>query len=216
MENKERFIAVFEKNITRSGAKELLNYIENETDFFEAPASTRFHLSVPGGLCEHSLHVYSRTREMYKSEKGANLTAEEEEKLAIIALLHDLCKTNFYITEMRNQKTYDAEKVRKASPWDVKHDANGDFIWETVPKYGVFDSFPYGHGEKSVVLIEKFINLTDEEKICIRWHMGFSDDTFKGGSGTVGNAFNMFPLAAILHTADILASYLDEGDTKLF
>lgn len=100
------------------------------------------------------------------------------ETLAIVALLHDLCKTNFYETEMRNQKTYDSEKVKAAAAWQVKKDNAGQFIWESVPTYVVNDKNPYGHGEKSVMMIEEFMKLTMEERYAIRWHMGMGDCTY--------------------------------------
>lgn len=212
---KDVFMKYFRNNIKREGSEELLSWLL-QSDFFTAPASTRFHLAEPEGLCMHSIHVYERLRGMYSEEKKLPLTPAEEEKLAVVGLLHDVCKVDFYIEDFRNQKTYDSDKVRMASKWEVKHDAKGDFIWETVPYYRIEDSFPYGHGEKSVVMLEKYMWLSDEERMSIRWHMGFSDDTFKGGSATVGNAFNLYPLAALLNCADILAAYLDESGSSLF
>lgn len=213
-ESTVRFLEYYGK-IHRDGAAQLLEWLKG-SDFFEAPASTKYHLAVPEGLCIHSIHVYERVRALYQAEKKAELTEAEEEKLAVIGLLHDVCKADFYICDYKNQKTYDPEKVAAATRWDIKHDARGDFIWETVPYYRIDDEFPYGHGEKSVLLIEKYMRLTDEERMCIRWHMGFSDDTFRGGSQTVGNAFEKYPLAVLLNCADMLSAYLDEGENGLF
>ena len=60
--NRCEFIEIFENNIKREGAKELLDWLK-KTDFFVAPASTKFHSAVAGGLCYHSLLTYKRFRQ---------------------------------------------------------------------------------------------------------------------------------------------------------
>ena len=192
---KDRFIELYQKLITRPGADKLLAWLET-TDFFEAPASTRFHLSRPGGLVEHSVHVYERLRALFIAEKEradlcAGITSQEEETIAICGLLHDVCKANFYTVEMRNRKNEQGQ-------------------WEKYPFYVVNDQLPYGHGEKSVYIISSFMKLSREEAMAIRWHMGFSDNDFKAGGFSVGNAFEKFPLALLTHKADLQATYLDE------
>lgn len=194
---KERFLEIYQQSITRPGADKLLAWLET-TDFFEAPASTRFHLSRPGGLVEHSIHVYHRLHDLYVGERQhkedfafIELSAEEEETIAVCALLHDICKANFYAVEMRNRK-------------------NEQGRWEQYPFYVVDDQLPYGHGEKSVYIISGFMKLTREESMAIRWHMGFSDNEFRAGGFAVGNAFEKFPLALLTHMADLQATYLDE------
>ena len=99
---KDRFIQLYQSFVKRPGADKLLAWLET-TDFFEAPASTRFHLSCPGGLVEHSIHVYHRLHDLYVSERQRaedqpfiELLNGEEETIAICALLHDICKANFY------------------------------------------------------------------------------------------------------------------------
>lgn len=207
---KDQFIDIYKARIQREGADKLLAWLE-KSDFFTAPASTKFHLSREGGLVEHSLHVYDRLRELLLNEKQRNgllpeLTDQEEETAAICALLHDLCKVGVYHQEPKNQKTYDPQKVAAAQKYQVKHDAMGDFIWETVMGYKFDDPVPYGHGEKSVYIISAFIRLTREEAMAIRWHMGPDNGDWR----TVGSAFDLFPLAVLTHTADMMASYLDE------
>lgn len=191
---KDKFIELFETNIQRDGALELLEYLK-KTDFFEAPASTRFHLSRPGGLVEHSIHVYERLKTLCEQECLANENFEmpTDETIAICGLLHDLCKVNFYEVEMRNKK-------------------NEQGVWEKVPFYVVDDQLPYGHGEKSVYIISGFMRLTRDEAMAIRWHMGYSDTDFKGGGYSVGNAFDKFPLAVLTHIADVMASHIDEHE----
>ena len=192
MSNEERFISIFKNKIHREGAEKLLDYLcSDHCDFFTAPASTRYHGSHPGGLLEHSLNVYDclcdypsrpRVREVY------GLCASEE-SIAISALLHDLCKINFYKESTRNVKE------------------NG--AWKAVPYYTIEDELPYGHGEKSVYIISGFMRLTRDEAFAIRYHMGFSGCE---DNNTVGSAFSRFPLAVALFTADMEATYFLEGN----
>ncbi len=195
MDNKQEFIDIYKANITREGADKLLEYLlSDKSDFFTAPASTRFHGAYEGGLLQHSLNVYYclkdyLSRERAKTVYGMNYS---EETVAVSALLHDICKVNFYKTDYRNAKN-EAGK------------------WEKVPYYTVDDRLPYGHGEKSVYIITGFMRLSREEAFAIRYHMGFStgDDP-----GLVGKSFEMFPLAFALSTADMEASYFLEGKEK--
>lgn len=193
---KDKFIKAYTENITRPGADKLLAWIES-SDFFTAPASTRFHLSSPGGLLEHSLHVFERMKAICANEATITpgLNEPSMETIAVCGLLHDICKANFYAVEMRNRK-------------------NDQGRWEQYPFYVVDDKLPYGHGEKSVYIISGFMRLSREEAMAIRWHMGFADNDFRGGGYSVGNAFEMFPLAVLLHIADLQATYLDEAGEK--
>lgn len=213
---KEKFISIFKEKIKRSGAEALLAWLES-SDFFVAPASTKYHLARPQGLLEHSVNVYIRMRENYIAEKaraGANpeLSDAEEETLAICGLLHDMCKVDEYVADFKNQKTYDKEKVAAALPRDIKRDAKGEYIWESVEIYTHDNKLPYGHGEKSVYIISGFMRLSRDEAMAIRWHMGFSDTSFKGGSSDVSTAFRLHPLALLLHMADLQATFLDETE----
>ena len=193
---KDKFIKAYTENITRPGADKLLAWIES-SDFFTAPASTRFHLSSPGGLLEHSLHVFERMKAICANEATITPGFNEPsmETIAVCGLLHDIFKANFYAVEMRNRK-------------------NDQGRWEQYPFYVVDDKLPYGHGEKSVYIISGFMRLSREEAMAIRWHMGFSDNDFQGGGYSVGNAFDKFPLAVLLHIADLQATYLDETGDK--
>ena len=193
---KDKFIKAYTENITRPGADKLLAWIES-SDFFAAPASTRFHLSSPGGLLEPSLHVFERMKAICANEATITPGFNEPsmETIAVCGLLHDICKANFYAVEMRNRK-------------------NDQGRWEQYPFYVVDDKLPYGHGEKSVYIISGFMRLSREEAMAIRWHMGFADNDFRGGGYSVGNAFEKFPLAVLLHIADLQATYLDETGEK--
>lgn len=191
MEIKESFNKIYKENIKREGADKLLEYLSN-TDFFGAPASTNFHSACEGGLCQHSVKVYERYKKLIELEYGENYADKiSDESIAIIALLHDVCKANFYKVEMRN----------------VKQDGQ----WIQKPYFTVDDTLPYGHGEKSVYIIGGFMKLTREEAMAINWHMGAFDARVKGGdSNTYSKAMYEFPNALIFHLADVSASYLDE------
>ncbi|MCK9477969.1 MAG: hydrolase [Firmicutes bacterium] len=191
---KEKFISLCNKNIERAGIDKLLTWLDT-TDFYTAPASTRFHGSHEGGLVEHSLAVFENMK------SGIKISAENE-SVAIVSLFHDLCKVNFYVPEWRNKKVY--------SENGSKRDEGGRFDWETVQGYSVDDQFPYGHGEKSAYIVGLFMKLTVDELMAIRWHMGGFDDSIKGGSYALGNAFEKYPLALELHIADLRATYIDK------
>lgn len=182
---KNKFLEIYSK-IKRQGADKLLEWLE-KSDFFTAPASSRFHGSYEGGLVEHSINVYNRLDKLVKAE-GLPVS---EETIAIVALLHDICKANYYKVDFRNTK-----------------DENGQ--WVKVPYYTVDDQLPYGHGEKSVYIISAFMKLTREESFAIRWHMGGFDSSVKGGDFSLSKAYETYPLALLVHLADMQATYLDE------
>lgn len=187
--NREKFISIFRDKITRDGADKLLEYLcSDKCDFFCAPASSKYHGAYVGGLLEHSLNVYECLCEIMPRLHDKYGFSYTDENLAVAALLHDLCKINFYRTEMRNVKK------------------NG--VWESVPYYAIEDNLPYGHGEKSVYIISGYMKLTRDEAFAIRYHMGFSGPEDKGN---IGAAFEMFPLAYALAMADMEASYYIEG-----
>lgn len=187
---KKEYIEIYNTYIKRDGAQELLEYLV-KSDFFDAPASTQFHSAYAGGLAEHSVKVYRRFLRAIKSEYGDNYADTiSDESIAICALLHDVCKIDVYKIDYRNKKV------------------NGN--WEQVPYYTVEESLPYGHGEKSVYIINGFMRLTREEAMIINWHMGAFDARVKGGSYSLSDAFYKYPNAVIFHTTDMLTTYLDE------
>ena len=193
MTAKEEFVHLYQTHIHREGSGELLEYLLNKSDFFTAPASARYHGAYAGGLCEHSVNVY-RCLEDYLERPRVKDTyglAYEAESVAIVALLHDLCKIGCYRQSTRN----------------VKNEATGQ--WEKVPVYQYEDKLPYGHGEKSVYIISGFIRLSREEAMAIRWHMGFSGSE---DARLVGQALEQYPLAFALSTADMEATYFLEGE----
>lgn len=192
MSHKERFIEIYTKYIKREGADKLLEYLTSKNcDFFTAPASTRFHGSYKGGLCEHSLNVYDCLKSYLESERVKNTFEIEysDETIAIVSLLHDLCKINVYKPSVRNVKGEDG-------------------VWRQVDTFEYDDKLPYGHGEKSVYIITGFMRLTREEAFAIRYHMGFSGEENKI---TVGNALENFPLALAINIADMEATFFLES-----
>ena len=196
MTSKERFIELYRTYIHRDGSEKLLEFLmSRSSDFFEAPASTRFHGAYKGGLVDHSLNVYEclkdylerpRVREIY------GLDSVCEEGIAIVALLHDICKVNVYRPSKRNVKV--------------------DGQWQSVDTFEFHDDLPYGHGEKSVYMISGFMRLTRDESFAIRYHMGFSSEYDDPRS--IGYTFEHFPLAFALSTADMEATYFLEGEKK--
>ena len=191
MSAKDQFIQIYQTYVARAGAKEFLDWI-GTTDFFTAPASTKFHCACEGGLVQHSVNVYQVMR-----EKHFDPDTDSEESFAICGLLHDVCKAQYYKTSMRN----------------VKNEETG--AWEKKPFFVVEDSFPYGHGEKSVFLIERFMRLKTSEAMAIRWHMGGFDDAARAGNFAIGQAYEKYPIAVKLHLADLESTYLREKGTSM-
>ncbi len=196
MNARDRFIEIFKSKIKREGADKLLEFIcSTSSDFFTAPASARYHSAYEGGLCEHSINVYEclvayLDRDVARTKYNLNYS---EETIAIVALLHDLCKMNIYKVSYRNAK-------------------NEQGVWEKVPYYEFDDTLPYGHGEKSVYMITPFMKLSREEAFAIRYHMGFSNVENSMATNNVSKAFEMYPLAFALSTADMEATYYLEND----
>ncbi len=189
-EVKNEYIELFKKYITREGADALLDYLQNHSDFFTAPASGRRHSSFEGGLCYHSLNTYKRFKNKVVQEYGENYADTiSDESIAIIALLHDVCKVNTYTVDYRNQKV--------------------DGQWIQVPYYAYNNTLPYGHGEKSVYIVSGFMRLTREEAMAINWHMGGFDPRTQATTD-MSEAFSRFPMAVLFHVSDLEATYLDE------
>lgn len=177
---KERFEKIARTFIKREGIEKLLAKLE-KTDFYTAPASTKYHDAEEFGLVKHSIRVFSEL-DCDVDGQGFN-----KESIAIVALFHDLCKLGYYTTEMRNKK-----------------DEKGK--WIQVPFYTVDDKFPMGHGEKSVIMLLQYMTLTTEEMMAIRWHMsGFEP---KENYQYLSKAYSEFPLAVYLHVADLKATYI--------
>lgn len=193
MDARDEFLDIFYDNIDRDGADKLLEWIE-KSDFFTAPASTRHHSAYRGGLCQHSINVYKRLVKLLEMEYGENWQKKvSPESVAIMGLLHDVCKVDTYVEDFRNVK-----------------DENGN--WIKKPYYKVEDSLPYGHGEKSVYIISAFMKLTREEALAINWHMGEYDQRVQNGSYMIRDVYYRYPVCFLMHLADLTATYLDEEE----
>ena len=194
------FLAVYNRSVNRrEGAVAMLKWLENETDFFTAPASSKHHLAQPGGLVTHSLNVWRRLREITVRDLTGryapgvcHISEAEEETVAILGLLHDVCKAGVYHQETKRRKNQETGK------------------WEDYLGYTFRDTFPLGHGEKSLFLITRHMALTEEEALAIRWHMGAYDDAVKGGSRSMTEAMNLTPWVWRLQEADMCAAWIDE------
>jgi len=186
-QNKQEFLKIVKENIKRQGIDEFINWLCS-TDFFEAPASSKFHSAEEGGLCFHSINVFKRLLGLATAEWGEENV--NKESIAIIALFHDICKCCYYKVEMRNIKE------------------NGE--WVQKPYYKVDDPLPYGHGEKSVYIINGYMRLTREEALAINWHMGAYDMRVKAGDQSYSSAYYKYPICMLTHLADVMATYLDE------
>ena len=185
---KERFINLL-RSTKREGIEDLINFLE-KSDFFTAPSSTRFHGAFKGGLLLHSLNVYDNFMKLKNSGIFPLDEKIDETSYIICPLLHDICKTYFYAEDTRN----------------VKNKETGQ--WEQVPYYTIDDKIPYGHGEKSVMMIEQYIKLQPYERMAIRWHMG----AYSGQQdwNTLGAAYDRCPFAMMLHMADLIATHVNE------
>lgn len=192
MDPKEEFLEIFYE-IDRDGADKLLDWLE-KSDFFTAPASTRRHSAYRGGLCQHSINVYKRLVKLCEMEYGKDWQSKvNPESVAIIGLLHDVCKVDTYVEDFKNVKDEDG-------------------VWRKKPYYRIEDLLPYGHGEKSVYIISAFIKLTREEALAINWHMGEFDIRVQNGSYLMSEVFYKYPLCFLTHLADLTATYLDEKE----
>lgn len=187
MNNKEIFVQILSK-VNRTGIDHVIRWLES-TDFYTAPASSQYHGNHEGGLCEHSIAVYNTLDRITSTVYAGKI---KPESVIITALLHDVCKIDFYKKDSRNVK-------------------NEQGKWERVPYYSIDDNCPLGHGEKSVILLQsQGLFLTGDEIMAIRWHMGGFDDTARSYAGglSLSKAMRDCPLLVTLHMADLAANYL--------
>ncbi|MBO5435097.1 HD domain-containing protein [bacterium] len=180
IDNKEHFKDIVKTNITREGIDNLMFWLEN-SDFYIAPASTRFHESYPGGLCEHSINVYYHLLQLNRAYE-TNLSLES---MTIVSLFHDLCKVNCYSVGSRNVKDEETGKWHKEPCYQ----------WSEQNKFG-------GHGSKSVYLVQHYVKLYFDEAAAINSHMGIEN----GNCNAIMDAYRDNPLAFLLHTADMAST----------
>ncbi len=191
-ENKEKIKELL-LSTRRPGMERLVEWIESKTDFYSAPASTKYHLACEGGLAAHSLNVYK----LLCGKVDSGLLSLKPDTVIITSLLHDLCKVNFYVRETKNVK-----EGTKISPYG-KEVAN----WVEKEVWSVRDEFPVGHGEKSCYYIQSHIRLTDEEYAMIRLHMGSDRNGFPD---PFAESAAIYPGVVAIHTADLESAYIVE------
>lgn len=185
MNRKEDFIKIYTTLIKRRGSDALLDWLE-ETDFFYAPASTRFHGNYEGGLCEHSVNVYEEMVRLARAYPEFSIPAESA---AIVTLLHDLCKIGCY------------------KPCVKRKQING--VWHNTAAWEFQEDYCFGgHGSKSLYLVQRFMSLTEDEAAAINCHMGFADRP--PNDFTLGKVYEVNPLAWLAHVADESATYVRE------
>lgn len=200
--NITRFEAELTK-VQRSGMDKLLEYIQG-SDFYRAPASTKYHLACPGGLLQHSLNVLDALRGLLQWNSIEShweyhtackiVDTIPDDSVIMMALLHDICKTHFYSTSTRNQKNEETGQ------------------WEKVPFYTVNDMMPLGHGTKSAMIVKQYTTLTSQEMYAIWHHMGFNGNY--ENDTAVGKSIEMYPAVLALQTADMMASKFMEGEKE--
>lgn len=198
---KEDKIMYFENKLretNREGMETVIDFIRR-TDFYIAPSSANNHSNYEGGLLDHSLLVYTlamRYRDALIETKPDLAERLPVESVIISALLHDICKTCFY------KKTWKSRKNKETG------------LWESYEGYEIEDSFPIGHGEKSVIMLQNFgLKLTPDEMLAIRFHMGAWDSGMFGGmlKASYTNAQSNYPLVMLIHMSDDSSSFLLEN-----
>lgn len=193
-DNKIRFKNLVYEFINRDGINEFMEWLETKTDFYVAPASTRFHLNREGGLLQHSLNVLDETMRLCKIYYSEDELNNAMESIVLTTLFHDLCKANSYSKYLKNVKNQDTGR------------------WEQVEAYQYDVKLPFGHSQKSVILLQHFMRLKVDEIAAVLGHMGFSDSSFKGGDGYVGDILEKYKLALMVHMGDLVASKLTEKE----
>lgn len=194
--NQAEFEALL-RSVNRDGMDYVIEDLEKD-GFFDAPASAGHHLNVPGGLCEHSLNVCRVALKVWEAmcQLDENLGKEvKKENVIVASLLHDVCKTNIYKPTTKRKK-------------------NALGVWEDVPGWNVvYNKLPLGHGEKSVImLLLSGLDLTDEEMMAIRWHMGAFGLNFNSyeDERSYDSAKTLSPLVTIVQAGDNLAAGIME------
>jgi len=177
------------KAVKREGMDEFIKFLEERTDFKTAPASTKYHMNYPGGLAEHTLNVLRFTRHAQNMVQVPEMSADS---ITLVSILHDLCKVNYY----KRDEVFDKEYKNETNRWRMME------VW------GVDDKVPLGHGEKSVILAVRYLSLTLEEMVAIRWHMAWSDQgvhSYYPSGAPFKTSLEKYPLLKLLILGDEMA-----------
>ena len=203
-EMKDRFDTLL-RSTNRPGIENLLTWLSKYSDFYTAPASANYHGSFAGGLISHSLNVYDAALDIWEIMKrkaipDKNIGTITMDSVIICTLMHDLCKANFYKSKEKWWKD------------DTREYSNQ---WRKYMSYEIVDQLPLGHGEKSVIILQNFIQLSGTEMCAIRWHMGLSDiGCFISPycKQSIMDAINNIPLVELLILSDHFASFIMEKE----
>ena len=229
---KDVILSKIEKNIKRPGISKLVFWLENDTDYFTAPASTRFHLAEEEGLSIHSDNVYGQYYHMIEGYSWSNLP--NAENIAIEGFFHDLCKVNVY---KKNDEEATAAQVNYLKRLCSQH-KKGEVLlllnsgkvnktycsclidWlknrstepqpEQITFYNYEDGYlPVGHGEKSIIYLQRFIELEPREIMAIRWHMGPWEELSVNEWKAMNEAQSLISDVQLLHIADLQAGFFE-------
>lgn len=170
-------------------SKELEQWL-NTNGFFNAPASTKYHGAYAGGLFDHSFTVCGRLEQLTKDN---DLKWQRPESPFIVGMFHDVCKCDQYVPIFETEYSTVSHGMLIPNEKITGYEYNT----HTVLK---------GHGSKSVMLLSQFINLTEEEMLCIRYHMGAYE---KEEWAEFDMAIRKYPNVLWTHMADMLASKVD-------
>lgn len=194
--NKEEFLELL-RSTKRDGIEDVITDLE-ELGFFTAPASAGHHLNVEGGLVLHSINTCKAALAIWEGMKPLEpslATEVKRDSIIIASLLHDVCKSDIYKRSVKKRK-------------------NALGQWEDCEGYKVsYKDFPMGHGEKSVILLLcSGLDLSDEEMLAIRWHMGawgINMNSYED-ERCYDTARALYSLVSIIQTADGLAAAILE------
>ena len=193
---KEEFVSLL-RSTEREGIDRVISKLES-MGFFTAPASSKNHLCVEGGLLEHSMNVYKMAKMIREQLLAVQPELKiKEESVIIASLLHDVCKADIY---------------KKGLKW--RKDDQGR--WEQYEAYEIdYNNFPMGHGEKSVMMLLMCgLRMEQDELLAIRWHMGAWNLAFQNfeDKSCISAAADKCPLVTLIQAADNLAAHVLEVD----
>ena len=179
-ESKEKYEELLEKISSRKGVLELSEYLKKH-GLFEAPASTKFHLCSEGGLIIHSVSVATLALKM----KSVMYPEADDDSVILCSLFHDAHK----VTDGFSHKTYIQNNTETA--------ARQPYFWNK-------EQMNFSGGQKSLLIVSKFVDLTKDEMQAIAYHDGPyvpSWDDIK---------WDPYPMTLLIHSADMWSTWVLE------
>ena len=184
-----------EDEVTKHQIEYFLSFLA-ESDFYDAPASTKYHASHPQGLVWHELNVTEGLIELLQPK-----TAKQIGQCVLAGIGHDLCKVSFYSSYLKNEKVY--------NPNGSQHDAMGNFDWQSKVCYFANPVFPLGHGGKSLHILASYFG----PKLPIQ--VAAAIDAHMMDNPQIGRQVAQYPLGLWLAIADVVATCIDEAEPIL-